>query len=154
MITVQSMTEDEFSQFEPLVIEDLAQSNAKNIGLSIEDARESSTKQVQALLPQGISTTSNLFYTVISTETSETVGYLWCGIDEAKKRGFLFQIFVLEPYRGKGFGNKMLEFVDKDMREKGMTRIALNVFAHNTVAIELYNKQGYKTTNMSMNKWL
>ncbi len=42
--------------------------------------------------------------------------------------------------------------MEDELRRMGVSRIGLNVFANNHVAIGLYQKHGYITTNMNMQK--
>jgi len=154
VIAVREMTDGEFTAFRLLMIEDYAQRMVSNYGLPLDEMREHGVKLFDSALPRGFSTERCIFYTVTSGDSSEIVGFLWCSIDEDRKRGQIDEIFVLEPYRGKGFGKKILGFVDEKMREMRMRRIALHVFADNTVAVELYRKHGYRVTDMNMHKWL
>ncbi len=46
-------------------------------------------------------------------------------------------------YRGKGYGTKMMSFVESKSLELGLDRIELGVFEFNENAINFYNKLGY-----------
>jgi ribosomal protein S18 acetylase RimI-like enzyme len=40
------------------------------------------------------------------------------------------------------------------MKQRGITRIGLHVFAKNHIAQKLYTKMGYQLIGMNMQKWL
>lgn len=61
---------------------------------------------------------------------------------------------IFETFRGKGFGTKTLEALDVLAKEMGITKIELHVFAHNQTAIKLYNKVGFKNTDITMAKYI
>lgn len=64
---------------------------------------------------------------------------------------FLFYILCYE--KGKGHGKKMLADLEKHLKENyGITKLQLNVFAHNTTAIKLY--KDYKVISQLMEKSL
>ena len=53
---------------------------------------------------------------------------------------------------GSGLGKELMGLVDDEARKLGVSSIALHVFAHNQVARALYEKMGYRTTNLWMSK--
>jgi RimJ/RimL family protein N-acetyltransferase len=51
---------------------------------------------------------------------------------------------LLPEYRGRGLGRRLAEAAVAAARERGMERIALEVFASNTRAIALYERLGFR----------
>lgn len=49
-------------------------------------------------------------------------------------------------------GRETLRALDVALSELGQRSVSLHVFGHNEIAIELYKKSGYKTTNLVMSK--
>lgn len=49
-----------------------------------------------------------------------------------------------ESARGKGIGYYALQYLEKQIKLRGLKRIELGVFEFNTQAIKLYQKSGYK----------
>jgi len=96
------------SQRKSLMVEDYAQRMVSNYGLPLDEMREHGSKLFDSALSQGRLTEKSIFHTVVSDETLETIGFLWCSTDENRKRGQIDHIFVLEPHRGKGLGGKIL----------------------------------------------
>jgi RimJ/RimL family protein N-acetyltransferase len=60
-------------------------------------------------------------------------GTAWIGITIGEPEG-----------RGKGVGSKAMQFLEEEIRQKGLNRIELGVFEFNTQAQKLYRKMGYK----------
>jgi len=57
--------------------------------------------------------------------------------------GLLDEIFVAEPWRGRGFGAQAIEFAAAWCRERGMEALRLEVSTGNTGAIRLYEHAGF-----------
>lgn len=57
--------------------------------------------------------------------------------------GLLDEIFVAEPWRGRGLGTDALEFAASWCRERGMAALRLEVWTGNTSAIRLYQRAGF-----------
>ncbi len=72
----------------------------------------------------------------------EIVGYvaLWILIDE----GHITNIAVLEEYRKKGVGRKLIAIVKKEMEELNLSRITLEVRKSNLVAQNMYNSEEFE----------
>lgn len=51
---------------------------------------------------------------------------------------------ILNNYTGKGLGKKLFAEIDKWAVEQHVTRLELTVMTHNTGAIKLYEKMGFK----------
>lgn len=49
-----------------------------------------------------------------------------------------------ESARGNGVGMKAMEYLEKQIKDQGLTRIELGVFAFNTPALKLYKKLRYQ----------
>ena len=52
-------------------------------------------------------------------------------------------MLVASEWRGRGVGSALLEAAIERARERGMHKLSLSVFAHNTAAIALYHKFGF-----------
>jgi ribosomal protein S18 acetylase RimI-like enzyme len=70
------------------------------------------------------------------------------------KYGYIYDIFVKEEFRGKGFGRVLLEKAESYCRERGYSRILLMVSVSNETAIRLYDKMGFKAEQTYMAKTL
>ena len=156
MIHFHQMTEAEFSEYKPFLIENYAQNIAHNYGLPLEEARASSAKQINALLSQDRATPHQLLYELCLGKSApeDRIGYLWLDVDETKHRCFIYDIYLHEAFRGQGWGRKTLEMLERQMAERNIQRIGLSVFGQNKIARELYLKLGYEVMGLNMQKWL
>ena len=69
-------------------------------------------------------------------------GYIGTWIEEDHAE--IINFYVLEEYQNMGFGSMMLEFVIKLVKMSKVPVLSLEVREHNTKAIELYEKYGFK----------
>ena len=156
MLYLQPMTENEFVAYKNWMIEDYARDLASNYRLSLDEAQLISAREMEASLSQGRVTPNHYLYSiVIPTGDGESpIGYLWLEVDSQKKRCFICDIFLHPEFRHQGWGRKVLELLDNAMKQQGITRIGLHVFANNTIAQEFYRKMGYQLTGLNMQKTL
>jgi len=67
---------------------------------------------------------------------------------------WVYNVEVDATERGKGYGRAILLAAEEELVRRGVTRLALNVFADNTVALRLYEDLGFRTTAQQMIKQL
>lgn len=84
-------------------------------------------------------------HTFVAKDGNKIIGYITIVTGKFKKVGKNAYIVmaVLDTYRGKGIGTKLLEHSEHFARAKGMHRIELEVFESNKGAIKLYEKNGF-----------
>lgn len=82
----------------------------------------------------------------VALQESEVIGF--CDIRPKQLPGFehtgTLGMGVLEQYRRKGIGKKLLKKTISKARTQGMERIELEVYASNVPAIRLYEKIGFE----------
>jgi RimJ/RimL family protein N-acetyltransferase len=62
---------------------------------------------------------------------------------------------LLEEYRGRGLGARLLEQLIEDGRRAGLQRLELGVYASNAAAIALYEKSGFVREGLQKKaRWL
>ena len=78
------------------------------------------------------------------------VGFLVCqfGGDTCL---ILSVLVVVAAYRGKGIGSELLKTVIMHSWDAGLKRIELEVFTTNTVAVNLYKKNGFELEGTKRN---
>jgi len=71
-----------------------------------------------------------------------------------EKLGFVENIVVLDSYRGKGLGRKVMELLVAESKKAGVTRLDLTSHPERVAANELYKKLGFveKETNVYLLK--
>ncbi|ACQ53405.1 GNAT family N-acetyltransferase [Clostridium botulinum] len=62
------------------------------------------------------------------------------------------KLVVDNNYRGYGIGNRLIEYVEKDLKSRGIKEIEIYVWEFNRGALNLYEKKGYKTICRRMTK--
>ncbi|MFA6725345.1 MAG: N-acetyltransferase [Candidatus Cloacimonadaceae bacterium] len=50
---------------------------------------------------------------------------------------------VIDKFRGKGLGDLLLNYTLKQIEHKGFTKVSLEVYSNNIIAINLYRKYGF-----------
>lgn len=73
------------------------------------------------------------------------VGY--CAVKFQQKSLYLSKLYVKSSERGKGFGRKAIEFIEKLALENNLLQINLNVNKNNTNSIKAYEKLGFSATD-------
>jgi ribosomal protein S18 acetylase RimI-like enzyme len=93
---------------------------------------------------------------VIKDQASgEHVGALWVKFEEDGSRsGFIYDLFIEEEHRGKGLGKATIRALEKLAYEREVKVLYLHVFAHNPVAIHLYERSGFVVKSMNMERRL
>jgi len=65
---------------------------------------------------------------------------------------FVFDVEIAKEHRGRGYGRAAMEAAEEWTRERGGTRVALNVFGPNLTARSLYDSLGYEVLATAMFK--
>jgi ribosomal protein S18 acetylase RimI-like enzyme len=73
---------------------------------------------------------------------------------EHNKHVTTFGITVHDDYQNLGLGKKITEYMIEIAREKGLKKVALEVVTHNSRAINVYRRYGFKIEGkLEMNHW-
>ena len=79
--------------------------------------------------------------TIVAVTGAEVIGSL---VVEPSRHGFgEIGMAVAREWRGHGVGSALLAAAIEWARDRGLHKLSLGVFAHNTAAIELYRKFGF-----------
>ena len=84
----------------------------------------------------------------------ESVGELWVAEREGDLgRGlWIYDVQIEEAHRGRGYGREAMLLAEEEARQRGLNRVALNVFGGNAAARRLYQSLGYVETAVLMSK--
>jgi GNAT superfamily N-acetyltransferase len=84
----------------------------------------------------------------------DRVGHLWVGErdGDAGRMLWIYDVFVDEAFRGRGFGREAMLLAEGEARRRGLSLIGLNVFGANEVARRLYSSLGYDEVAVVMRK--
>jgi RimJ/RimL family protein N-acetyltransferase len=156
MVRLVSMTTDDYQRFIVWATEDYARQQVRAGAWHPEKADELARQAIEALLPEGLSTSDQFLFTIEREDDGEKVGYLWCGIreDGGSRCMVLYDFLIFEVYRRLGYGSGALKALEMQAHKEGMGRVILHVFGHNEGARALYRKMGYTERNVTMVKEL
>jgi RimJ/RimL family protein N-acetyltransferase len=156
MILLKPMTAPDFALYMTLALPKYAESKRKGEGLSQKEAERVATASYETLLPQGLATKDNFFFHLIDEKTEKPVGALWLALKPqgAARQLYIYDIEIDKAARGKGYGRKALELVEAKAKTLGASSIGLHVFGFNEAARALYEKSGFRATNIVMVKEL
>lgn len=96
-------------------------------------SREAITEQIQ----------KGFLYYLIRIN-NHSIGYM--GIHPKQDELFLSKIYIRSSERGRGYGRKAIQFLEKFAQEKRLKKITLTVNKNNTDTIKAYEKFGFKNT--------
>ena len=116
-------------------------------------ALDKSKKENAELLPQGLATPDNHFFTIVDA-AGAPVGMLWFAVKmrfEARI-AYVFDVGVRPERQREGHASAAFLALEDEVRKLGLAGIALHVFGHNTQAQGLYAKLGFLPTSISLFK--
>jgi ribosomal protein S18 acetylase RimI-like enzyme len=147
------MTQPEYDVFLEQLIPDYAAEHVRAGNWTEFEALEKANKEIEALLPQGLKTADNFFFTLY--DSNDAIGRIWMKVKtHPSKSGFIYEVFIEEKYRSKGYGKSLMLLLEEKARELGLQSLGLHVFGSNRVARKLYETIGYEATSMHMVKKL
>ena len=155
-VRLSPMTDDDFKTYLEHDIVRYAQENVKAGYWSEAEALDRSRQAHQRLLPEGQATKDHYFFRIEDIETKDRIGALWLSVDHTSARavGFIYDLFVDEPFRRKGYAHQAMLALEDTAKELGLETLALHVFAHNRAARALYEQLGYELKSLNMTKEL
>lgn len=155
-VTLRPMTAQEFDVYLPWAKAGYAQEIETNNGVPAEDAAELAEPSFRDLEALGVDTPGHQLWVATDPGTGARVGLLW--LTTQQPRGlpamWIYDIYVEEPMRGKGYGRRLLEFAEEEARRAGVNRMELNVARDNARARALYESVGYREMSRQMYKTL
>lgn len=90
---------------------------------------------------------------LVVAEQDEVMGWVLLGgkKDEMtdQKIGFIYELYVKEPHRGKGIGRQLMMAAMKELRKQQFKEFRLTAY-HGNPAIGLYESLGFQPRSISM----
>lgn len=148
------MTQSEYEAFLERVIPEYAEDNIKAGYWGEQEALEKSRKEFADLLPQGLQTENHHLYSLYDADTPVGVIWMRANLDRPLKNGFIFELWIDEKFRGRGYGREAMLQLEDIAREMGLKSLGLHVFSYNRTARALYEKLGYEVSSLNMQKKL
>lgn len=151
-LSLRPMSESDYEDWLAICIpEYAAEKVAAGTWLGTE-ALQRAQDSLASLLPQGLATPNHWLFTLRGAPDDGRIGFLWFGRFE--HTAYLYDIYIAPAHRRRGYGSKAMELLETAAAVRGFTSIALHVFGFNTGARDLYLKQGYTITDLTMRKEL
>jgi ribosomal protein S18 acetylase RimI-like enzyme len=153
MIHLRKMTLQEFDVYLVEAIPSYARSKLKGEGLQEAEAMALASDSFHTLLPMGLETPHQYLFHVVD-DRQQIIGTLWFAHRKhgSREQAYVYDIVLNEEHRGQGIGRKTMELLEKEVRKLGLKSIGLHVFGYNDVARGLYEKLGFRATNIIMVK--
>ncbi len=107
-------------------------------------ALRAAKSEFRDVFPDGADSADNYLYIVVNEDNEKigVIGYQKSPFEE--NAAFVTENVIKEEYRGKGYGKSALIKLQEDAREKGFSKMVLNVFRHTPVSFAMYEKNGFK----------
>ena len=150
------MSPEDFEQLRSKVIKEFAFEQVRAGNWNDRDALRLAAEQTDVILPQGLATPGTLLLRARTVDGTR-VGHVWISLEpqgHATGEAWIYDIEVVEPMRGRGYGRLLLEAAERESRARGASSLGLNVFGANRVARTLYEHSGYEVRTLQMRKSL
>jgi ribosomal protein S18 acetylase RimI-like enzyme len=119
-------------------------------------AMEISRQSYVDLLPDGMATPGQTIWIVEAAgdRGTEPVAAIWLGHHTGPEQSFVLSVEVRPGHRGRGFGKAAMLVGEDRCLAAGDRYLGLNVFGHNTIAMNLYRRLGYTVVDQTRTKEL
>lgn len=112
----------------------------------VKPTNEKIKQLVQPLLKTGS-------YYLIAIEDDKLMGWILLGASKDqftdKMNGFIYELYVIEEFRGKGISKQLIRTAINHLRQAGHSEIRLSAYAKNQ-AIKLYEQMGFSIRTVTM----
>lgn len=151
-VRLRPMMPAEYRDWLPWAIQEYAREDVEHKEVDPERAHANMSAFLESVIPRGPRTEGHRMSIVEDAATGERVGYTWWAEREldAGRAAWIYDVYIDEPHRGKGFGRGLMEAVEAQVREAGLTRMELHVWVDNDPAISLYRSFGFVPAGMEM----
>ncbi|MNW26025.1 putative N-acetyltransferase YycN [compost metagenome] len=158
-IQLRHMNAAEYERFIQRLIRDFAADKVQAGTWTEEEAPQLAEDSLHKYLPQGLDTPDAYLYVITLREQQadeQSIGIIWFNITDTPMgtEAFILEFWIEDAYQGQGYAKQTLLALDEEARRRGIRKIGLHVFGHNTRAFELYKKMGYVVTDIQMSKEL
>ena len=152
-VTLQPMTQPQYVRWYDACVTSFAKDKMAALDISFDDALKLSKESFQKDLPKNLATRDNYFFSVFDTNIG-VVGNLWLAIQTKFNvvTAYIYDIEIFAEHHRKGFGEATMKQAEIAAIKRGATKIGLHVFGDNIAARALYEKFGYRTTDLTMTK--
>lgn len=154
-IYLETMTDAQFEAYAKHTCASYARTSPNYRDVPFELALPEVEKQFRGRLPEGPRTKDAFLLAILLREGEQNrqIGFFDIGRTKLhSEKAYIWNVELDSTVRGRGFGKRALALAEEFLRQKGIKRVGLNVFAENTVARALYEAAGFTVTQMNMEK--
>lgn len=153
MIKLTKMTKKSFEDYMATSVEVFANEKVENGTWDKASSISNSKKEYDRLLPEGLQTPNNYFYSVLYHE--KIIGYIWIAKStDNENTAFIYDFEIYPEFQNLGFGTKVINLIEIQAKQLSFTSLALHVFGNNSRALHVYQKTGFQITDINMQKKL
>lgn len=152
---VRPMTEAEFDHWRRRLVLEYAQDQVTAGTWSADEAERRSAEGLDEELPDGQATADQVFLT--AEDEQGAVGIIWLSLTHprgAPDTAWISDLEVVAERRGQGLGRALLAEAEREIADRGIGALGLNVFGYNASARRLYDSAGYHVVTQQMRKQL
>jgi GNAT superfamily N-acetyltransferase len=119
-----------------------------------EAAQALARQTLASLLPAGPDTAGHHLFVLQDAASGRRVGTAWLQVEREGEApyAYLNDIRIDDGWQGQGYGRAALAALEAVARGLGCGSMQLHAFGHNLRARRLYERAGYRTTNVNMRK--
>ncbi len=152
MTRLTPLAEADLSGYLDRLVRDYAADHVRGGRWTEAESLTEARKEVDKLLPDGLASPDQFLFAIVAGEPEAKVGELWLALEP--RGGFVYDLFVDERYRRRGYAEGAMRLAEGIARQKGARTLSLHVFGDNAGARRLYARLGYRETNVRMSKSL
>ena len=155
-VTLRPMTPTEFEAAIDKVFADTVREWVATGRIAADEAPAEIRRQRERSAPDGVETEHMLF--LIGEVDGQRIGWIWLALPGAPPRhvdtAWVYNVEVDEVHRRHGYGGELMLAAERELVQRGLKHIGLNVFGTNQTAILLYQRLGYEVISQQMTKSL
>lgn len=154
MVVLRKMRKEEYPAYCQYFVSDYSKEIAANYGHSMALATELAEKELHRCFPDGLAGTDHSLMCIDGEVEGKLVlvGYLWHAINCNDSSTFIYDFFISEEHRSRGFGRQAMLVLESQLQTAGINQIKLRVAYHNERALKLYKEVGFVVTGFNMSK--
>jgi len=157
-IRLRPLRDDEFPEFLAFLRKEYVRSMVDEAGMTTEAAEDKADADHASLFPGGRPQPHHRISLLEDATTSERAGHLFWAERQPPgslgTRAYLYELYIEEAYRRRGFGRRALELLEEEARAQGLPGIDLNVWGGNAGARALYRAAGFDEKAVFMSREL